>query len=206
MTTVKGYEIEPGADLRSANLSGANLSYGILSGADLRYVNLRVADLHDARLHEANLHNADLRGASLSGANLSLANLSGANLYVADLRGASLIYADLSDTKLPHYLICPEEGSFIGWKRVRDNVIKLLIPEDAKRTSSLISRKCRASFVKVIGGLPEGERVTSALGGVYELNKTVKPNSFNDDIRLDCTNGIHFFMTRKEAEEWPNRC
>ena len=53
------------------------------------------------------------------------------------------------------YSSCPEVGSFIGFKSLRhpdcDNIIiaKLLITEDAKRSSST-TRKCRASQVKVL--------------------------------------------------------
>jgi uncharacterized protein YjbI with pentapeptide repeats len=68
---VRGYNIEPGADLSGADLSGANLSGADLSGADLS---------------GANLAGADLSGANLSGADLSKANLYGANLAGADLR------------------------------------------------------------------------------------------------------------------------
>ena len=39
-------------------------------------------------------------------------------------------------------------------------------------------------------------------GFMYEVGKIVNPDSYNDDIRLDCTNGIHFFVTKQEAEEW----
>ena len=30
----------------------------------------------------------------------------------------------------------------------------------------------------------------------------VYPDGFDDDIRIQCSNGIHFFLTRAEAEEW----
>jgi hypothetical protein len=37
---------------------------------------------------------------------------------------------------------------------------------------------------------------------VYNRNSLVYAEGYNDDVRLECTGGIHFFMTRKEAEEW----
>ena len=118
----------------------------------------------------------------------------------ADLRDANLRGADLRGANLPHFQICPEEGDFIGWKKLANGVVaKLLIPADAKRTSSIVGRKCRAEFVKVIEG--EGasrhDFVTK-----YAPGMVVHPDKYDDDIRVECTSGIHFFITRKEAEEY----
>ena len=35
----------------------------------------------------------------------------------------------------------------------------------------------------------------------YTLGEIAKAD-LDTDIRIECTSGIHFFMTRKEAEEW----
>ena len=115
----------------------------------------------------------------------------------SNLRWANLSRADLRWAKLPNYSICPESGSFIGWKKVRSGVIKLLIPENAKRTSSLVGRKCRAEFVKVLFGNGKSER-----GGIYKEGEITYPDNYDDDIRTECSNGIHFFITKKEAEEY----
>ena len=124
-----------------------------------------------------------------------VANLRGANLQGANLRGA-----DLQD-----YMICPEIGSFIAYKKTGCHVITLEIPENAKRTSTLIGRKCRAEFVKVVKiEDPKGNQVKSVTGGylntTYTKGEKTFPDRYNDDIRIECTNGIHFFITRKEAE------
>ena len=137
----------------------------------------------------ANLERANLYGANLEGANLTWANLYGANLEGANLERA----------KLPHFQICPEEGDFIAWKKVNGGVLKLLIPKEAKRTSSLVGRKCRAEFVVVL----EGSGVSKYDGKTqYGPGMTVYPDKYDDDIRVECTSGIHFFMTRREAEEY----
>lgn len=172
----KEYTIEPGADL---------------VGADLRSVNLEGAILWDAILRAANLRAANLRGADLRGA----------DLWGADLWGADLEDANIENAKLPNFQIVPEEGSFIAYKKVDTGVIKLLIPEDAKRTSSLVSRKCRASHVKVIEGSGFSPTYTEKKLE-YKEGEVVYADAFDDDIRVDCTSGIHFFMTKKEAEEW----
>ena len=171
-----------------ANLSDANLSGANLSGADLR----------DANLRGAYLRGANLRYANLSGANLSDANLSDANLSDANLSGA-----DLSDADLPPHLIVPETGGFYAWKKTTLGVCKIYIPSSAKRINGIGSRECRASKIKVISGNGcGGESPTNDSKLTYEKGETIIADSFNNDIRLECTNGIHFFMTKKEAEEW----
>ena len=81
-------------------------------------------------------------------------------------------------------------------------MIKIKIPAKAKRTSSLISRKCRAEYVKVMAGEGCGGKSPTYGGLVYKRGETVYADSYNDDIRLECTGGVHFFMTKREAEEW----
>ena len=142
---------------------------------------------------------ANLYGANLEGANLKGANLYGANLYGANLEGANLEGANLEGANLPHFQICPEEGDFIAWKKVKGGVLKLLVPKEAKRTSSLVGRKCRAEFVVVL----EGSGVSNHDGKTqYAPGMTVYPDKYDDDIRVECTSGIHFFMTKREAEEY----
>ncbi|WP_333998256.1 pentapeptide repeat-containing protein [Burkholderia orbicola] len=196
--------IKAGANLRGANLRGANLG-----GANLGDANLRGADLYGANLRGADLYGADLRGANLGGANLGDANLRGADLYGANLRGADLYGADLrganlGDVKNLVFQIIPEEGAFIGWKKLKGGVIaKLEIPADAKRNSTPVGRKNRAEFVRVLELFGAEEAVSQHDGEtVYRVGEIVRPDSYNDDIRLECTNGIHFFITRAEAEAY----
>lgn len=148
----------------------------------------------------ADLQGANLRLADLRLANLRVANLPGAILQGTILQGANLQGADLRGVDLPYFQVCPEEGDFIGWKKVRGNtILKLLIPAAAKRTSSLVGRKCRAEFVVVL----EGEGVSTHDGKTgYYPGATVYPDKYDDDIRVECTNGIHFFITKREAEEY----
>ena len=212
---VNGYEIKPFADLRYANLAGADLEGAYLRGANLRGANLAGANLAGANLAGAYLEGANLRGANLRGADLEGAYLWGADLRYANLRGANLKGADLTgavlegavltgtvlkDANLPHFQIVPEEGSFIAYKKVDTGVIKLLIPEDAKRTSTLVGRKCRASYVKVLEG--SGISCTSSDKLEYKEGEFVYADKYDDDIREECTSGIHFFVTKKEADNW----
>jgi Family of unknown function (DUF5758)/Pentapeptide repeats (8 copies) len=180
-----------GVDLRGVDLSGADLRGAGLSGADLRGVDLRGVDLSEVNLSKANL----------SWANLSEANLSEANLSEANLSEANLSEANLSKARLPIYKILPEEGSFIGWKKTTKGVIKLLIMEDSIRVSTLIGRKCRASKIQVIDGPGCGGTGPVQRGITYNKGAIIE-TEIDTDIRVECTKGIHFFLTREEAEKF----
>ena len=187
------------ANLRGANLYGANLR-----GANLREANLRGANLSGANLYRANLREANLRGASLSGANLLGADLSGANLYGANLYGAKN-----GDLVKAQTVIVPE-GDIIGWKKCLDNVIvKLLIPKEAKR-SNATGRKCRAEYVEVLDliyGNDKRKKVEKAISShdkktEYKKGETVKCDKWDEERFNECSGGIHFFITREEAEDY----
>ena len=38
----------------------------------------------------------------------------------------------------------------------------------------------------------------------FEVFLLIREEKFDDDIRIECTSGIHFYITRKEAEEHLN--
>jgi hypothetical protein len=183
-------------NFKGANLTGAYLADAYLRGADLKGADLAGANLAGANLTGAHLADANLTGAHLADANLAGANLTGAHLADANLTGAYLTGADLKGADLPHFQICPEEGAFIGYKKLDSGVIALTIPAEAKRTSSLVGRKCRAEFV-----MPHGSG-TSGRGGVYVEGQMYFPDSYDNDIRVECTHGVHFLITRQEAEEY----
>ena len=82
---VRGYKIEPSANLERAELKGANLA-----GANLKGANLKGANLERANLSYANLGDAQLAYANLGWANLTGANLEGANPWNGNLWGATL--------------------------------------------------------------------------------------------------------------------
>jgi len=194
------------ADLSHADLSHADLSHAKLSHAKLSYADLSHAKLSYAKLSYADLFYADLSRADLSHANLSGAKLSHAKLSYANLSCANLSCANLSAATLPDYQICPEYGAFDAWKAVTTKagkraIIKVRIPARAKRTSCLTARKCRAEFVKVLEG--EGYSPLKSTQRLhYKPGKIVKADSFDDDIRVECSHGIHFFITKKEAEQF----
>ena len=135
--------------------------------------------------------------ADLSWADLSRADLSGAYLRRADLKDATGAELAIAQTR-----ILPE-GDLIGWKKCRDGVIvKLRIPGEAKR-SHAFGRKCRAEYadvIEVIGAefglsLHDGETK-------YVAGERVTPDEFDENWQDECSHGVHFFISRIEAESY----
>ena len=195
------------ADLRGADLGGADLRGAYLRGALLRGADLRGADLRGADLGNALLRGAFLRDAYLGDADLRDAYLGNADLRGADLRGALLRGADLRDAKnIPFIpLACPSDGEFIGWKKVSNKLIRLLIPSDAKRSSST-SNKCRCDKAKVLeitdldGSNPIASIINYSYAETqYVVGEMVFPDSFDEKRWNECSHGIHFFINKQEA-------
>lgn len=179
------------------------------------------ADLHGADLHGANLCGADLYGADLHGANLYGANLCGANLYGADLHGADLHRADLCGadlcgadlrgaTNIPFIpMTCPDTGTFVAWKKANGYIVKLEIPEDARR-SSATGRECRCDKAKVIeiqeldGSPSELTEIASRYDRnfVYRVGEIAEEPKYDENRWKECAPGIHFFINRQEAVDY----
>ena len=150
---------------------------------------------------------ADLVRADLVGANLVGADLSGEDLSGEDLREANLVGAKINEnTKINLPISCPDTGSFIGWKKARGLVIKLEIFAEAKRLSAT-SRKCRCNMATVLeiqnldGTVSELKEISSDYDRnfIYKVGETVSVDKFDSNRWNECSNGIHFFITRGEA-------
>lgn len=150
---------------------------------------------------KADLGGADLRGAHLGGADLRGANLGGANLRGANLgdaKNAALIQAQIS--------IVPDTGAFHGWKRCQNSAegtrvfVHLAIPAEARR-SNATGRKCRAEYVDVLDviGATEGRSLYDA-SIVYRAGARISCHAWDEDRWNECSGGIHFYLTRIEAE------
>ena len=106
-------------------------------------------------------------------------------------------------------ICCPEYGAFIGWKKARGLIVKLQIPEDAKR-SSAFGRKCRCSKAVVLsienieGNNNDYDTVASSYDDnfIYRIDETVEVTNFDEDRTHECAPGIHFFITRQEAVDY----
>lgn len=129
------------------------------------------------------------------------ANLRGAYLIGAYLEGVNN-FKELEELFISYTSICPE-GTLIGWKKCKDDIIvKLEIPAEAKR-SNATGRKCRAEFAKVIEvigaeiGISQHDNKTE-----YRVGEIVRPDKWDDNRWEECSSGIHFFITRAEAKRY----
>lgn len=204
------------ANLEDATLAGANLAGANLENANLKDANFDGADLTNVNLHGANLAGVDFEGANLDGADLTGANLRGADLADANLTGALITDANLVSVNLQGAknvpfipLACPDSGTFTAYKRAGRYIVKLQIPEDAKRLSAT-GRKCRCDRAVVleiqeIDGTKAGiTKVKSNFDEtfIYEVGKTVSVDNFNNNRWNECSTGIHFFVNRQEAVQY----
>ncbi|AXH65728.1 pentapeptide repeat protein [Mycobacterium phage Inca] len=219
------------ANLSRAQLQDANLNGAYLTGADLTYAGAISASLVDANLVRANLSSATLQSANLAyarlfGADLSRANFDDANLAHASLIEANAANASFEGANLRHaelvwiknlnprtaaeLLVPPAEGAFTAWKKAQlGSIVKLTIPAHAQR-SNATSRKCRASEAYVEAIYDEyGAPVSSACSlhdpyFIYHVGAIVTPRvkGFEPDRWQECAPGIHFFITRSEAEAY----
>lgn len=132
----------------------------------------------------------------------------GANLCDADLRDADLRDAYLCGVR-GAYVACPTDGSFIGWKKASGYVVKLQIPENARR-SSAGGEKCRCDKAYVVeiqnadGTKADIDTIHSNHDAnfVYTVGATVEVSDFDGDRWNECTPGIHFFIDRRAAVEY----
>lgn len=172
----------------------------------------------DAILYNATINHITFEGpcsfydAVLKNCHISRLNaefMENANFETADICG-NTINAD-------KFMVCPEDGSFTGWKRVvtakeEPLIVKLEIPANAQR-SSANGRKCRASEAKVIAiydmntgkAYPKNRYAYSIYrpGFKYKVGETVAcEKEFDTNRWNECASGIHFFMTRREAENY----
>jgi hypothetical protein len=135
--------------------------------------------------------------------NLNYSNLRGSDLRGSNLSGSDLKYLISQTSILP-------EGELIVWKKLRNNLIaKLLIPAKAKRVNAISSRKCRFEFVKTLAIYNSKKKVNKGTGiynsitlTKYIVGEFTYPDSFDNSPLIECSNGIHAFITKLEAQNY----
>ena len=195
------------ASLKKANFLDAKICSCDFTGSDLEEACFACADFDDAIFVNTKLCNADFDFASRT----YWTDFSG-----SDMTGLSTADVDfdpdyLKDVKGLHmHMFCPEEGSFIAWKKCRDGkIVKLLIPEYAERKGNTM-HNCRASEAVVLEIYDkDGDSADEAVSRYNKDFKYVKgekviaekldPNRFGD------VSGIYFVLSREDAEALPDR-
>lgn len=181
---------------------GAQLCDGNFKSAELCYCDFRFADIDYAQFEQAELTDADMRWtkssylASFKGANMRNTNIEGSPIDDEAVEGAVNLFVPM---------VCPEEGSFIAWKKCRDGKIaKIQITENALRTGGNRD-DCRASEVLIIDIFDGDNSCEEAVciddeNKIYHKGELLKDEEEFDASLLHDGKGIHFFITRAEAE------
>lgn len=191
------------------DISGQNFATEDLQGHMFNNAIVRNCNFDDCNLQNAGFVNSDLEGSTFRRANLKNADLSGANLKAAVFEDA-ILDGIVTNNKTKWWdLYCPKEGAFIGYKKcVNDRLVQLLIPADAKRSSSTMNccrcNKAKVLTIKSFDGKESFDEAWSLVDEnfVYRKGEWVYVDDFNDDRWWDSTTGIHFWMTREEAKEY----
>lgn len=188
---------------------------------------LAEVDLTGAIFDGANLYGSDLRGATVDGCSFKGANLQHADLRCASMKGADFTGANIQEVSFedndtagaipakPLVELPPVGEAFTAWKKVAGQcfsfVLKLSVPADSPRVSTGISRKCRVQkvFVEAVfhtDGAPfYGWKEFHSFhkhSFLYVLGSTAGEPRFDPNPFLECTRGIHVFLTQNEAEEY----
>ena len=164
-------------------------------------------------LEKCNFTSAILENASFFKAALTRVKFLKAKLEYVDFRGARMEKPDFTEATKNHFTtglhsICPEEGSFIGFKKANGCLVKLKILSDARR-SSAVGYKCRCDKARVlkVTNLKTGEEVEEVFSDYdhlfcYKTGEIVEEPNYNEDKWNECTEGIHFFVDKDLAKQW----
>lgn len=201
-------------DLTGMDLSGMDFILSSFQNTVLDRVNFESSSVENSlfdgcSLHGVNFKNANLKTASFRYCDLRESNIEGANLFGAVLEFAKLDGIISNEDTKWFRLHCPETGAFLGYKKcVNDRMVQLLVPADAKRTSATLpSCRCNKAKVLTIKSFDFKENFDEAWSlvdenFVYKRGQWVEVKDFNENRWQDSTTGIHFWMTRKEAENY----
>ena len=210
-----------GADLRSTDMSYVNMRGADISGANMMGANMCGADISGANMMGADLHDANMSYANMRGANMSYANLHGVYMPNADMSFTDMIRTDLRNANMScvnmrDVNMCGADISgadrlrkgiklsepIIGWKKCKNNVlVKLEIPRGAI-VFSINNRKCRTDKAKVLEIIGADRAYSNYKFFSYYVGDVIEVFNFNCEYNFECAEGIHFFRTRKEAENY----
>ena len=213
-------------DLQMAIFSEANLSKAQFVNCGLSHAwfvgsNLSKAFFSKVNLIGAHFENANLKEAAFDLVDLSCSNFASAHLSEVDFERSYLYEIEGFNTAydVPYIpMTCPDTGAFVGWKKaIIDGslcIVKLLIPEDAKRSSAM-GRKCRCDKAIVLevqdcfdGHIIDPDfKIISSLfdkNYKYKVGDTIVPDGmpFDENRWDECSYGIHFFINRQEAIDY----
>lgn len=209
-----------GSELENVNMNMATIEHVVFSNCDFLCADFRRSSLRDVAMKCGSYRNADF-----SMANLVRVDMCNSDFYEAKFVNGGIYSSVLTEgnfdevdfrgvkvntSTIGYVMACPSEGSYIGWKKCGDKcgeyIVKLLVTEDALR-SSATTRKCRCSKAKVLeiqtmDGHKSNKRVVYSTYHTmfkYEVGKVVSVSDFDPNRWIECSIGIHHFVSREDA-------
>ena len=201
--------------ISDSNLTGTefvnvNFEHVVFADNNMELSGYFVSRLKSVKINKCVMFKSEFWKTSFEDVTIYKSNLDDSNLKESNFDNVRLIGNSGALLK------CPEEGSFTGFKKIflgnNPLLCKLEIPIDAKR-SSAFGRKCRCSKAKVLeiwGKDCDGDYLVPISRGYsyhdhtfeYRVGETIYPDSFDDNRWDECSNGIHFFITKQEAIDY----
>lgn len=218
-------------DLSSLNIENRNLKRVMFCNCNMNKMRISHCDMSLTYFSSSNMGRIFFENCNFLDMDFIENNLRGARFFKSKLDNVDLMNSNLSNAKIRdcelknirvnsytsfYSLQCPEEGSFIGFKKasilevsgeIIEVIVKLQITEDSLR-SSATSRKCRCSKAKVLSisyldgtECPKGTIAHSQYDSdfIYKIGDILEIKNFDENRWEECSTGIHFFITREEA-------
>jgi len=208
-------------DISGSDFTGALLIGASFNKARIADTSFKAANLHGAFFTKTNLINCDL-----CFSNLAEAMIHYWTIFKCNLIGANLCKCDLKSRKGRNYISLAEyrkgkilSENIIGYKKCRSYdkiyhslddcriaMVTLEIPRGAI-VFSINGNKCRTNRAKVLDIVDiNGNKVPRARSYMGELTYYVGDDftiyDFDCEYNNECSTGIHFFMTKEEAEKY----
>lgn len=191
-----------------SDFSFASFCGGYIKNCEFRNCNFSTGLLDGVLFENCIFSGCDFSRASILGEIFENCICYKCDFFCINHRGGGQIIKGLNFTYSTPLLAlqCPEEGSFIAWKVCDDfKLVKLLIPEDARRLSGT-TRACRCDKAKVLNivDVVSGEKADYAYSNYdpdfeYRVGEMVYSGEFDEDRWTECSAGIYFYLSKQEA-------
>lgn len=200
--------------------SHCQMNKAFICDSSFSYIRFTGCKMENAKFVRNSIRNSDFIMSMMNGAEFNSTLIMESEFHTCELE-LQIVKSPFERTKIENCKLGERflerlnflpDGEFVAYKNTRQGVVKLLIPADADRVFSTILRKCRASKAIVLElpegcpedsmGVPYAESMWNAEFH-YEVGQTMEPwQPFDPTPLLDCTSGIHFFLTRAEAADF----
>ena len=214
---LNGISIDTQYSIRGVNFNKADLAFSDFEntefyGCNFSECNLTRVNLTNTRIDSCDMTNAVLCGANLSRAHIVSSNLSGADFKRADAFNASFVSCNMENISIDYetkFMAPAPEGDLIGWGKKGVYIVKMRIPSKAKR-SWATSYKLRAEFVETLEIWDGDDQVYAISHRAKDMTPLVRyavgtltwADQWDPNRWLECSHGIHFFLSREQAETW----